>query len=421
MYKYLKIILCCLLLAPFAHASSENFRTPAEFEVQDSLWVGWPTYDYIVGYSTDDAVLNMLEALTPHVKVNLVVQSQSAKQQAAAKISQRNINTENLHYKIYPVAEFWLRDMGPVFMTGDQGSKQMVDFNFNTWGVYNDSNPYALVEEKIDRLIADDLGYNNIVTRLTGEGGNREFNGQGTLMLVEAVEMQRNPNRSRAVLEQEYKRLFNVSKIIWLKQGLVEDPIANTVIPGPNGEAAYSFGTGGHIDEIARFVNANTILLAEITAAEAASSELLAENRRRMEKNFQILKQARDQNGHAFTIIRIPAADVEYVTIDERDPIYWFLDDLVFGDNSEKGLPPGPAHYAPASSYLNFVITNNVVLAASYWQQGKPESTRLKDLRVVAALQQAFPNRAVVAANPIAINMGGGGMHCISAHEPSVF
>jgi agmatine deiminase len=73
----------------------------------------------------------------------------------------------------------------------------------------------------------------------------------------------------------------------------------------------------------------------------------------------------------------------------------------------------------PAQSYCNFLISNGVVLAQKYWRPGMPVSVREKDLAAQKILQKIFPDREVVAINTLAINFGGGGIHCTTQQEPA--
>jgi agmatine deiminase len=77
-------------------------------------------------------------------------------------------------------------------------------------------------------------------------------------------------------------------------------------------------------------------------------------------------------------------------------------------------------HWMPAVSYLNFVVTNGVVLVPMYWRQGLPEREREKDTVVRETLQRLFPDRRVVPINPLEVNRLGGGMHCITQQQPRV-
>jgi agmatine deiminase len=77
-------------------------------------------------------------------------------------------------------------------------------------------------------------------------------------------------------------------------------------------------------------------------------------------------------------------------------------------------------HWVPAVSYLNFVVTNGVVLVPAYWREGLPGREREKDEFVRETFQRLFPERRVVQINPLNVNMIGGGMHCITQQQPRV-
>jgi len=47
-----------------------------------------------------------------------------------------------------------------------------------------------------------------------------------------------------------------------------------------------------------------------------------------------------------------------------------------------------------------------------------PESLREKDERALAILGEVFPGREVLPLDAMAVNLGGGGIHCILQQEP---
>jgi agmatine deiminase len=75
-------------------------------------------------------------------------------------------------------------------------------------------------------------------------------------------------------------------------------------------------------------------------------------------------------------------------------------------------------NWIPAVSYLNFFITNGVVLVPRYWREGLPKREREKDEEVRSTLQQLFPDRRVVQIDAMAVNWSGGGIHCITQQQP---
>ncbi|HCO84591.1 MAG TPA: peptidylarginine deiminase, partial [Arenibacter sp.] len=68
--------------------------------------------------------------------------------------------------------------------------------------------------------------------------------------------------------------------------------------------------------------------------------------------------------------------------------------------------------------YLNFIITNKVVIGQSCWREGMPDELKLKDENAAQILQSVFPDRKIIMIDALAVNLGGGGIHCISMHQP---
>ena len=89
------------------------------------------------------------------------------------------------------------------------------------------------------------------------EVGAFEVNGKGTILLASSI-LKRNPGLTQAQIEEEVLRTLGQKKVIWLKEGLAEDPLGFARITGKY----WGRGAGGHTDEFVRFVNHNTILLA---------------------------------------------------------------------------------------------------------------------------------------------------------------
>jgi len=428
------ILLATCLLFSTAHAA---IQTPAEFDQQKALWVSWPYYDYVQGFSTRKTVLDMIDAAQPYTKLVVQLRDEADVETAKEAIQKRGTKLDNIEFVVASRDDGWIRDMGPAFRFND-GSKELVDFQFTMWGTSGLYDEYSQLEGNLDRLLAGKLGLRSETSWLVGEGGNREFNGKGTLMMTWAVDKQRNPERAtslkhyptaqsnvdegnqRKYIEDEYKRVFGVSNIIWLEKGLVEDPLAYESIPGPKpGTRAYTWGTGGHIDEMARFVTPTTILLAEVTDAQVAEDKtgIAKLTQARLEENYALLKAAKDQDGKPFTIIRMPHTDLDYEMSSRSDTMNEWLAEFRF-DNDLAPMPE-EAYIAAASSYMNFVIANGVVLVPQYYKKGEDESVRKRDAQAVAVLESVFPKRKVIGIDAYAVNLGGGGMHCITAHEPA--
>lgn len=398
-----------------------EWRFPAEFEKQEAVYLGWLSKEYVKGHLTDDVLLEVVEKLSPKVKINICVPDESQKQHVNSLLKKMDLITDNISFYVIPFTMLYWRDFGPIFTVNSKGEKRISDFNFNCWGYFPDTDTQSRMMERIDRTIAKDRKIKYKMSRVVSEGGDREFNGKGTLLVTEACEFQRNPNLSRIDIENEFKEMLGVTNIIWLKHGTVDDDPYNTsTLPGPNGKGvAYrSAAANNHIDEYCRFVAPDTILLAEVSEKEAARGPVEMENRRRMEENYNILKNSVDQDGNHFKIIRIPMPETLYFEIMPTDEAYF---GLVSYPRFEDGtvFPVGqPVQIVPAQSYCNFLISNGIVLAQKYWKEGMPEEVRIKDEEALAILKKAFPNRDVVAIDTLAINFGGGGIHCTTQQEP---
>lgn len=266
------------------------------------------------------------------------------------------------------------------------------------------------------------------------EGGNREFNGRGTLMVTEAVELQRNPDLTKEHLTEHFKSLFDVRKVIWLKQGVAED---DHIFRGPLPGGVFNMPcTGGHVDEYARFVNPTTVLLAEVRA-EDRDHPIGRLSHQRMEENYRILAGETDQDGHPFTIVRIPLPPVDVIKVKPADPLFGDYSAVAFssGKTFEQLLEELHPDYVAGGgsqddlraieavvpgSYCNFVISNGVVLMPRYHAEGRDEAVKRTDDAARDILQSVFPDRKIVQIDCENINFGGGGMHCVTQQQPAI-
>ncbi|MEO6584608.1 MAG: agmatine deiminase family protein, partial [Ferruginibacter sp.] len=179
-----------------------------------------------------------------------------------------------------------------------------VDFNWEGAGFRPGGTAQTnAVTEKFDRELAATIKIPVRKANVMSEGGGRDLNGKGTLLLVDQLDMDGNKKLRKYQIEEEYKKALGIKKIIWLNSGLLEDERLDN---GPVWKDLYPVGAGGHIDLFCRFAGPNTILLAQVTEKERASSPIEAINYHKLEENYEILKNSTDQDGKPFNIIRIP-------------------------------------------------------------------------------------------------------------------
>jgi len=409
---------------------SENFYMPAEWEPHDAVWLGWEkdtTYRYY------PVVADIIKSLAPHVTIKMAFDSDSLFQTARARLRLFGIDTTMYKSYIMPGDRYWIRDHGAAFLINEKGELGVADFAWNSYGYpgflkekYNgnmDSVKFYLEKRKerinktgsVDSLMAVAEGAVRLTTNVKHEGGAIEVNGNGTLILCEATVFQRNPELKRAYIETEFKRVLGVTNIIWMKKGLADDPLHFFRRITAN---YYGGGTGGHTDEFVRFANANTIMLAWVDEKEKNISIINQMNYERMNENYRILQQAKDLEGKPFNIIKVPLPDfmTQKITARKIDSTETTLDvevsDFIPSEQPKTG---DTLLRVPAASYMNYLVTNGVVLIPSYTAMG---SSKEKEAQVKAIFQKAFPKREIIFINAMQLNWSGGGIHCSTQQQP---
>jgi len=351
---------------------------PAEFERLQAVWMQWPPDEYNSGqYPVYPVVIKVAGMLEPYVRINLLCRNQEEIGKIKDLFRMYGYSLANISFWPIDHLSIWARDVGPTFVRDDHGHLRVVDFGFSDYGKDNDRY-YIDVEGSIDRTIARELRLPIIDTFLVSEGGAVESNGKGTIMITEAVALSRNPHVTKDQIESEYKRVLGVKKVIWLKQGLIEDDRI----------------TGGHVDEIARFADPNTILLATVLPSSMGIGRKWQENYRRLEENYRILSASTDQDGRPFRVVRIPVP-----------------------------LPPGPetddAGQVPVRSYLNYAVANGAVLMPAYWKPGRPAGLKALEEDIQRTFRRLFPGRRIITVHVENVNRWGGGIHCLTQYMPA--
>ena len=410
----------------------DKFYMPAEWEPHDAIWLGWE--DDQLQYRP--AVIKIIKALKPHVKIKVAVSGDSLMRVAKMFLQEEGIDSSGLQFYNMNGDRYWIRDYGVSFLVNGKGQLGVADFGWNRYGypgwleiMYNNNMDSVSKNLKrreaamkltgmVDSLMAVAEGATILRTNVKHEGGAIEVNGKGTLILCEATVFQRNPRLSRQELESEFKRVLGVTNIIWMKKGLADDPlhffrrIAGNYVGG---------GTGGHTDEFVRFANATTIMLAWVDESEKDLNPVNQMNYERMNENLKILEEAKDQDGNPFKIVKVPLPDLIVKTVAAKEGI----------DSKADGPSPflKPSYFpvkeapvegdtllrVPAASYMNYLVTNGVVLLPTYTAAG---SSTDKENDVKRMFQEQFPGRQIVFIDAMPQNWQGGGIHCSTQQQP---
>ena len=422
---------------------THKYRGVAEFEPQQSVLVSWPPEpEAIRGENVEEVTTEIVKALLPHVGV-IVQCYYPTVEHAKAKLEEAGVDTSAIRFARYEsddllpedigdlyVETTYPRDYGADVLKAEDGSRAVVDFDnayYTTAGATRYTREATAIQG-FGRWHAALEGIDDIVfTRLISEGGDRELNGAGLMMCIEETEVsKRNPNLTKGEVAKEFKRIYNVDKVIMLPKSTFEDEDHfSGTIPGPDGTwTAYrASSANGHIDEMCRFVSEDTVLLAEVTEEEAAKSEIDRLNKERLDAAYEVLKNETTADGRPLKIVRIPMAIPFYYEIDEGDYLHevWQETALEMADGLPDGtpFPTGKMTVLPAMSYCNFLITNGLVVGQKFWKEGVDEAVRERDAEALEILKSCFPDREVVQINTIPLNLLGGGIHCGTRQIPA--
>lgn len=340
------------------------------------------------------------------------------------------VDTSDYTFVSVPVRQaVALRDVGPVYLMNSLGEKKVVDYRwafqdfFEKFLIEKGMDPDTARSEasffnrnqKTDSLLAVRDGLEVITSFLNLDGGAIEVNGRGSIFMNEYWMLRLNPGLTKSAIEKELTRTLGVSHFIWVGKGLVEDgDLSEIIIPG-----FIAGGTDGHTDEYIRFANPNTILLAWVDEEEKDSHPIHAENYRRMKETYDILVKAKDQDGRPFKIIKVPLPDLRY-----RPTIVvegWASNDSTIGKEyflpNQKVELGDTLQYLSASSYLNFLISNDKVLLPTYLSVG---SDAEKEERVKPIFSSLYPDKTLVWIDATTYNWLGGGLHCYTKQVPKV-
>jgi agmatine deiminase len=348
-----------------------GYQMPAEWHRHRATWLAWPkdpeTWPERVS-QVEQIFLQMVAALVPYETVNLLVDDEQTEQNVRRRC--QFPAAENIRFHQISTVDSWIRDYGPNFVkriadvsAGNNHSTSLAynDWIFNAWG-----NKYEELKEddSIPARLEPFLRMPRFTPGIVMEGGSIEVNGAGCVLTTEQclLNRNRNPHLSKKEIEEYLKSYLGTSKVLWLGEGIVGDD------------------TDGHIDDIARFVNANAVVCAVEEDPDDANYKLLQDNLKRL----SLMTTADDR---PIEIVQLPMPGiVGGVSTDKRN-----LDRL------------------PAS-YANFYVANEVVLA--------PVFGHANDARALETLQRVFLGRRVVGINCEPLVWGMGTIHCVTQQQP---
>jgi agmatine deiminase len=317
---------------------------PAEWEPHLATWIAWP-------HNEDDwpgrfgpipwVYGEIVRKLSQVERVKILVRDDSAR-----KVLERNgTNMAAVDFYEVETDRVWTRDFGPMFVKG-----AAIKWNFNGWAKYDN---YA-ADDAAGHKIAELSGLQKVTPGIVLEGGSIDVNGEGLLLTTEECLLSpvqaRNPGITRAGLEAQLAEYLGIEKVLWLRNGIVGDD------------------THGHIDDLARFTDAETVVIVSEEDPLDANYQLLRENLEVLREYPVRVKTLPCPAPLVFDGVRLPA------------------------------------------SYANFYIANETVLV--------PTFNDVNDRVALETLAECFPDRSVVGINCVDLVWGLGTLHCMTQQEP---
>ncbi len=339
-------------------------RFPAEWEKQQGILLCFPYNgnDWPGKYQAVQwAFAELIKKIAGREQVFLIIADSKLKEKVKAMLEMAAVNLQNVTFIIQKTNRSWMRDSGPIIVKNGQ-KREALHFTFNGWAKYSN---YRL-DQQLPKVVADVLNIPLTPVLYRGkpvvlEGGALEVNGKGTLITSEECLLHpsiqvRNANFTKADYEAIFREYLGVTNTIWAGDGIIGDD------------------THGHIDDLCRFVDAETI----VTVVEADPNH---KNYKPLQDNLTRLENATLEDGRSPKIVQLPMPK-----------------DIVFDNIC---LP---------ASYANFLILNQAVLV--------PTFNDAADRVALDRISACFPDREVIGMSAIDFIWGFGTLHCLSQQIP---
>lgn len=341
-----------------------NLRLPAEWETHAATWLIWPESRDWPGKlaAVRWAYGEMIRWISQSEAVRLLVRSEKSARAAEQLLSKVHADMGRVHVHVVDTDRSWARDTCPEFVKNGKETR-LAAFRFNGWARYATHTRDALVPQAVTSITGLDLHpVEHQGRHMVLEGGAIDANGQGVLMtteecLLHPARQVRNPGFGRREYEAAFAEHLGVRQTIWLPGGIAGDD------------------THGHVDDVCRFVNPNTVVLCR-------EDDPADPNHAVCEANRKVLAGTHLVTGSSLHIVDLPMPK----------PLYF--------ENIR--LP---------ASYVNFCITNSHVLVPTFNDPA--------DRKALTILGDCFPSRTVVGIHAVDLILGLGSLHCLTHEQPA--
>lgn len=319
------------------------WRLPAEWELHAATWIAWPheKSDWPGKVAPIPWVYGeIVRQLSRCELVNILVADAASEKIARRILDKSGADLQRVAFYICATNRSWLRDTAPIFVKNSVGQVEATDWKFNAWAKYSN---FAL-DDKVPTFIARKLKMHRIPTGIVLEGGGIDSNGSGRLLTTEEWLLSDTQVRNAGFTRDDYERVFHeyfgIQEIVWLERGIAGDD------------------THGHVDDLARFVDAETVVTVDVADA----------------------------------VTRLKAAKLRVVKLPMPQPVEF------------------DGQLLPAS-YANFYIANGVVLVPTFNDPA--------DRVALNTLAKCFPDRETIGIACRDLVLGLGTLHCLSMQQPA--
>jgi len=341
-------------------SAAEVWRYPAEWEASDAVILAWPhpSTDWEPWLEDTERCFVAL-SLAILQRAKLLVLVKNAKLQARVVRLLDGIETVaagRLKFLSFDYDDTWLRDIGPITLqSGDQ--LRWLDFHSTGYGgKYSASKDDKLIAFLVAQPEFKHCQHQRHSFAL--EGGGIESDGAGTVLSTWTCMSRRHPGKSQAEVANIMTQTLASQRILWLESGELEGD-----------------DTDAHIDTLARFADASTIVYQGCDDANdphfCGLQAMAAE-----------LKALQTQAGKPYSLFELPWAG-EILSSDGR---------------------------RLAATYANFLILNGAILMPVYAIE--------QDVTASAVLAQAFPNHEIVGVDCRVLIEQNGSLHCLTMQLP---
>jgi agmatine deiminase len=340
-------------------------RLPAEWEEHQATLLSFPSEgrDWPGKYQAIQwAFVEIVRKVANYEPVILLVNSVQHLGKVKEMLVKAHTPIEQIEFIICDTNRNWMRDSGPIIVQRSDNKREALQFGFNGWAKY----PNHRKDRKVPKAVAKFLNIDIEPVIYKGrhvvlEGGAIDINGCGTLLTTEECLLHpsiqvRNLGFSKADYEHVFQKYLGISNVIWLGNGIEGDD------------------THGHVDDICRFINKNTILACFEPDKSDKNHKNLADNIHRLENSVL-------EDGKKPEIVKLPMPGRM--------------------DFEDVRLP---------SSYINFLITNGCVLVPTFNDKN--------DYKALGIIDELFPGRDIVGINATDLIWGFGTLHCLSHEIP---